>query len=76
MLYESNIGADSTEDRLEFRVSTDDIAHWAGLQPEQARQVVNQFVNQRRLELFSDRIVVVNIHDLERLVSAKRKELT
>lgn len=75
MLHESDIGAGDAEDRLEFRVSTDDIAHWAGLQPEQARQVVNQFVNQRRLELLPDRIVVVNIHDLERLVSAKRKEL-
>ena len=75
MLHESDIGVGDAEDRLEFRVSTDDIAHWAGLQPEQARQVVNQFVNQRRLELLPDRIVVVNIHDLERLVSAKRKEL-
>ena len=74
MLHESHIGAGSNDDRLEFRVSTDDIAHWAGVQPEQARQVVNQFVNQRRLELFTDRIVVVNIHDLERLVSARRKE--
>jgi CRP-like cAMP-binding protein len=60
--------------RYEFAVTSNDVAHWAGLSPEQVRTVINQLANQRRLEVFPDRIAVTNIHDLQRLVSSRRRE--
>ncbi len=70
----NNIPEDQDDDKRVFNVSSDDIAHWAGLSPEKCRQVINNLVNQSRLEVDKDRIVVTNIHDLQRLVSSKRKQ--
>lgn len=69
----NNVPEDDDDKRV-FNVSSDDIAHWAGLSPEKCRQVINNFVNQRRLEVEKDQIVVTNIHDLQRLVASKRKQ--
>ena len=76
MLDEGNSenAPEDDDDKRVFNVSSDDIAHWAGLSPEKCRQVINAFVNQRRLEIDKDKIVVTNIHDLQRLVASKRKE--
>jgi CRP-like cAMP-binding protein len=74
MLNESRTNRDPDEDRCEFAVTVDDIAHWAGVPPEKARAVINQFANQRRIELFPDKIVVSNIHDFQRLVASRRRD--
>ena len=74
MLNESRTNRDPDEDRCEFAVTVDDIAHWAGIAPEKARAVINQFANQRRIELFPDKIVVTNIHDFQRLVASRRRD--
>ncbi|GAB6090333.1 Crp/Fnr family transcriptional regulator [Spirochaeta dissipatitropha] len=58
----------------EFKISIDDVAHWAGLKVETCRQVLNSFATQRRIELFKDKIIVKNINDFNRLVSTKRRE--
>lgn len=73
MLNESRGGRSDQNERHEFSVNANDIAHWAGLTPDQARAVVSQFANQGRIEVFPDRIVVSNIHDLQRLVTTKRR---
>lgn len=64
---------DEDSDRREFQVTTDDIAHWAGIAPEKARAVVNQLASGRRLELYPNKIVVLNIHELKRLVTSRRR---
>jgi CRP-like cAMP-binding protein len=74
MLFEGMANKDPDQDKCEFKVTANDVAHWAGLTPDKARAVINQFVNQRRLEVFNDRIVVSNIHDLQRLVSSRRRD--
>jgi CRP-like cAMP-binding protein len=74
MLYEGMTNLDPDQDSCEFHVTANDVAHWAGLTPEQARTVINQFATQRRLDLHKDKIVVTNIHDLQRLVSSRRRE--
>ena len=66
---------DTTEvEKMEFRTSVDDVAHWAGISPEKCRQVINHFVNQRRVELYPERIVVRNINDFARFVKSRRKK--
>jgi CRP/FNR family cyclic AMP-dependent transcriptional regulator len=67
---------DTTEvEKIEFNTTVDDIAHWAGISPEKCRQVVNHFINQRRVELYPERIVVRNINDFARFVRSRRKKL-
>lgn len=73
MLSEGQGKADDESDKREFQVTTDDIAHWAGIAPEKARAVVNQLASGRRLELYPNKIVVLNIHELKRLVTSRRK---
>jgi hypothetical protein len=70
--YQTNI--DKTTERREFKTTADDIAHWAGMSVNQARDIINHFVTQRRMELFSDKIIVKNINDFSRFVASRRKK--
>ena len=56
-----------------YHTTVDDVAHWAGISPEKCRQVINHFINQRRVELFPDHIVVRNINDFARFVKSRRR---
>jgi CRP-like cAMP-binding protein len=74
MLDESQTNMDKTTERREFKTTVDDIAHWAGMSVNQARDIISHFVTQRRMELFSDKIAVKNINDFSRFVASKRKK--
>jgi CRP/FNR family transcriptional regulator, cyclic AMP receptor protein len=73
MLNESNPQQGEGVSR-EFRASLDDIAHWAGMSVEAAREVLSHFATQRRVEIMQDRIIVKNISDFQRFVNTKRKK--
>jgi len=60
-------------EKMEFKTTVDDVAHWAGISPEKCRQVINHFINQRRVELYPERIVVRNINDFARFVKSRRR---
>ncbi|QQO11333.1 Crp/Fnr family transcriptional regulator [Breznakiella homolactica] len=75
MLDETQTNIDRATERREFKTTVDDIAHWAGMSVSQAREILNHFVNQRRVEIFSDKIVVKNINDFSRFVNSRRKKL-
>jgi CRP-like cAMP-binding protein len=74
MLDETQTNIDKTTERREFSTTVDDIAHWAGMGVSQARDIINHFVTQRRMELFNDKIIVKNINDFSRFVASKRKK--
>ncbi len=74
MLDETQPTTDRESDRREFRASIDDIGHWAGMSGDQARDVLNHFMTQRRVEIFQDKIVVKNINDFQRFVNSRRKK--
>ena len=61
-------------DKREFKVTVDDVAHWAGMNLNDVQTILGHFSNQRRVELYQDRIVVKNINDLIRFVNSKRKK--
>ncbi|HOZ71986.1 MAG TPA: Crp/Fnr family transcriptional regulator [Spirochaetales bacterium] len=61
-------------DKRDFRVTVDDVAHWAGMNPAEVQTLLSHFSNQRRIELYSDHIVVKNINDFIRFVNSKRKK--
>ena len=74
MLDETQTNIDKGSERREFNTTVDDIAHWAGMSVNQARDIISHFVTQRRMELFNDKIVVKNINDFSRFVASKRKK--
>jgi CRP-like cAMP-binding protein len=74
MLNESSPNSGDETDERVFKTNPEDIAHWAGLSPEETRHVLNHFVNQRRLEVLKDRIVLKNINEFRRFVSSRRKQ--
>jgi CRP-like cAMP-binding protein len=75
MLDENQIEADPTVDARVFQATVEDIAHWAAMGVNEAREIINHFVSQRRMELYNDRIVVKNINDFSRYVSSRRRQL-
>ena len=74
MLDETQADIDRTTERREFKTSVDDVAHWACMTVSQTRDILNHFLTQRRMEIFTDRIVVKNINDFSRFVGSKRKK--
>ncbi len=79
MLHEtqgaSNQGTlDMDGDKREFKVTVDDVAHWAGMNLPDVQTILGHFSNQRRIELYQDKIVVKNINDFQRFVNSKRKK--
>ncbi len=74
MLDETQSGLDRSSDRREFKTTVDDIAHWAGMSVNQARDIINHFVTQRRVEIFPNIIAVKNINDFSRFVNSRRKK--
>lgn len=66
--------ADADGEKREFKVTQEDVAHWAGMSAAEVQTVLGHFANQRRLEIFPDRIVVRNISDFQRFVNSKRKK--
>lgn len=75
MLSEHEPVDTSEVEKMEFKTTVDDVAHWAGISPEKCRQVVNHFINQRRIELYPDRIVVRNLNDFTRFVKSRRRRV-
>lgn len=74
MLAEGQEQEDPEKEERVFHVTQDDVAHWAGLSPEQTKPVINHFVSQQRMDVYNDRIVVRNINEFARLVASRRKK--
>ncbi|MDR1248754.1 MAG: Crp/Fnr family transcriptional regulator [Treponema sp.] len=75
MLDENQVNIDRTTDARVFQATVEDIAHWAAMSVNEAREIITHFVAQRRMELYNDRIVVRNINDFSRYVSSRRRQL-
>jgi CRP/FNR family transcriptional regulator, cyclic AMP receptor protein len=73
MLDETNPSGSDSPIR-EFHTTLDDIAHWAGMSVDDARDVINHFSTQRRVELQANSIIVKNISDFQRFVNTRRKK--
>jgi len=58
-----------------FNITVDDVANWCGQPASEVQKVISTYVKQGKLELFADRIVIGQINDFSRLVTAKRKNL-
>jgi len=72
MLDETQPDIDRTSEKREFKTTAEGVAHWAGMGVNEAREILTHFSNQRRIEIFPDKINVKNINDFSRFVSSRR----
>lgn len=74
MLDETGMATEADEEQRVFRVSIDDVAHWAGINTDRCREVLHHFSSQRRVILGKTSITVSNINELTRFVATRRKK--
>jgi CRP/FNR family cyclic AMP-dependent transcriptional regulator len=73
MLAEKEPNKSGDSDTMEFKTTVDDLAHWAAIPVADCRTVLNHFIQQRRIELYADRIVIKNMESFQRMVNSRRK---
>jgi len=73
MLTEAQGDENFLGEKRVFDVSVEDVAQWAGMSSEKARETLSHMASQRRIVLERDKITVNNVHDLARMVSSRRK---
>lgn len=65
----SNEIAPSVQKR-KFNLTVSDVAQWAGITPEQARDELNRYVERHKVEIYDTYMVVGNILDMKRTVDS------
>lgn len=76
MLDETQPNIDKTTDMRNFSISMEEIARWAGLPVETVEDEMHRFIDQGKMEVFDDSIVIKNITELSRYVNARRSKET
>ena len=74
ILDETQTDIDKSESSREFHTTVEDIAQWAGVSVLHARNTLDHFVSQNRIEISPNRILVKNINDIYRLVNLKLRQ--
>ena len=74
MLDETINNQDKSGDSREFRISTEEVARWAGISVPQTREALSTFAAQQRITINPNNITVRNINDFSRFVHAKRNQ--
>lgn len=57
-----------------FKVTLSDMVHWSGLTQEIVKGEINRFVTARKLEVYEDKMIVLNILDMKRIVDTKTSQ--
>mgnify|MGYP001806661282 CR=1 FL=1 len=76
MLDETQPTLDRSTEMRTFTTTIDEIARWAGLPSEEVEDELRRYLDQGKMELFDDRVVVKNITELSRFVNARRSKET
>ncbi len=74
MLDETQPSIDRSTDSRSFSITLDEVARWGGLPVSEVEDEMRRFVDQGKMELFDDRIVVKNLTELSRYVNAHRSK--
>ncbi len=57
-------------DQRKFNLTITDIARWAAINPDSARDELNKFVSKSKIEIYDDYMIIKNIMDMKRTVDA------
>lgn len=72
MLDETQPNIDRSTEIRQFTITLDEVARWAGLPVEEVEDEIHRFIDQGKIEIYNDRIVIKNITELSRFVNARR----
>jgi CRP-like cAMP-binding protein len=72
MLDETQPSPDKTADFRNFNISMDDVARWAGLPLEAVQDEIHRYMDQGKMDVYEDHIMVKNLPELSRYVNARR----
>ena len=68
MQDEMNPVSNLVEKSRKFYITASDVAHWAGISTDEAREELMKFAEKRKIEIHENYIVVTNIMEMKRLV--------
>ena len=71
LLDEMNPVMNEAEKQRRFNVTISDVAHWAGLSADVTRDEINKFVERRKIEVYENYMIVLNINDMKRTVDTR-----
>ncbi len=74
MLDETQPTLDRSTEMRSFTTTIDEVARWAGLPATDVEDELRRYIDQGKMELFDDRVVVKNITELSRFVNARRSK--
>lgn len=74
MLDETQPSLDRTTEMRTFDTTLEEVARWAGLSKEETEDNMRKFIDQGRISVYDDRIVVQNMTDLTRYVNTRRSK--
>lgn len=72
MLDETQPNIDRSTEMRTFEIGLDEVARWAGMTVAETEENIRKFLDQGRIEVYSDRIIVQNMTDLTRFVNTRR----
>jgi CRP/FNR family cyclic AMP-dependent transcriptional regulator len=75
MLSEGLAAPHDNNSQRNIPVNVEAVATWAGLSPDIVRRILNGYVDQRKMTVYSDQIIVNNINELQRFVNTKRRKI-
>lgn len=76
MLAENQNISPKTTHPTTFNSTIEEIANWCGQKANKVKNVLVNFSNSGKVQLYEDRIIVKNLYEMFRLVKAKRKSQT
>lgn len=76
MLDETQPTLDRSTEMRSFTITIDEVARWAGLSAEAVEDEIRRYIDQGKMEVYDDRIVIKNITELSRFVNARRTKET
>ena len=72
MLDETQPCPERTADFRTFTLTIEDVAHWAGLSIEDVEDEIHRYIDQGKMEVYEDHIMIKNLPELSRYVNARR----
>jgi len=72
MLHEKNSNSDNFHEVI-LNTTVEDVANWCAQPVGEVQKVLNQYVKNGKIDLYSDKIIIHNINDFQRIVNQKRK---
>lgn len=74
MLDETTPNIDRSTEMRSFDITIEEVSRWVGFSKEETEDNIKKFIDQGRISVYDDKIIVQNITDLTRYVNTRRSK--